>query len=219
MPDLYGALGVPKDADHATIRGAYRKAAKSAHPDGGGSREKFALVKLAHDTLTDDARRARYDQTGDVDENPVDNRRAQLLEMLAAGLDMAMAKLYEQRKPPIHCDMVKMTRDGLNELRRKWDGERREFQKNVDRSKELLGRWAATKGENLMETIVSYRVKSCQSAIDMLVQRIGVVDQALEALDGVTFRADYVRPESPAERWISGGMQGGGLANLLGSMR
>ena len=102
MTDLYAALEVPRDADHATIRKAYRRKAKAAHPDAGGSRERFALVKLAHDTLADDARRAHYDQTGDAEENLVDNSRAKLLEMLAAGLDLAMAKLYDRSRPPIH---------------------------------------------------------------------------------------------------------------------
>lgn len=219
MTDLYATLGVPKDADHATIRAAYRKRAKAAHPDGGGSPSRFALVKLAHDTLTDDARRARYDETGEVEDKPVDNRRAQLLEMLAAGLDVAMTKLYERAKPPIHADMVKLTKEALREMRQKWTGERREFQKNVDRSRELLGRWTTkAQTENLMETIVAHRVKVCDGQIAMLTQRIEVVDRALEALDGVSFRFDHVPESSPAQTWMNGGISVS-IGDILGGRR
>jgi curved DNA-binding protein CbpA len=191
MPDLYAALNVPRDADRATIRSAYRQRAKAAHPDTPeGSREKFALVKLAHDTLTDDTRRARYDQTGDAEESPIDNRRAQLLEMLSAGLDMAMAKLYERASPPIHSDMVLLTKESLREMRRKVSEDRRELQKNIDISKELLGRWSATKGENVMEVITAHRVKYCESNIAVLDGRIALIDLALTTLDSSSFRFD-----------------------------
>lgn len=207
MPDLYDALGVPKDADHAAIRNAYRQQSKRAHPDAGGTSEKFALIKLAHDTLTDEKRRTRYDQTGETENNPVDNERAKLLEMLAAGLDIAMAKLYEQAKPPIHVDMVALTVNALHGMRRQWEKERHEFQKNVDRSRELLGRWSKTTktgDENVMESIVKHRVKVCEGSVAMLSDRISVANRAIEELKDVAFRFDDVPPPSPAERWANG---------------
>lgn len=203
MTDLYATLGVPRDADRATIRRAYRQRAKAVHPDTGGSPERFALVRLAHDTLTDDLRRAKYDATGDIDDKPIDNTRAQLLEMLAAGLDLALSKLYDRAKPPIHNDMADLTRRALREMRGKWADEKREFEKRAVIAGELLGRWTA-KGENLMETLIVHRVRVCQSQVTMLNERIGIVDRALKELDGVTFRSDYVREESPAQRWING---------------
>jgi curved DNA-binding protein CbpA len=215
MPDLYAALDLPRDAPPETIRAAYRKAAKRAHPDGGGSPQKFALVRLALDTLSDEARRARYDATGEIDEKPVDNARAQLLEMLAAGLDLALFKLYDNAKPPIHNDMVRLTKDALREMRGKWSGEKREFEKRVIIAKELLGRWTA-KGENLMEQLTAHRVRTCESQIAMLTERIVVLDRALTVLDDAAFRFDYVREKSPAEAWITGGMQNVFLANMLG---
>ena len=198
MPDLYATLNIPRDADRATIRAAYRNRAKSAHPDQGGSREKFGLVKLAHDTLTDEGRRARYDQTGEIEDTPVDNRRAQLLEMLATGLELAMAKLYERAKPPIQQDMVKLTKESLRELRRDMDGKRTEFRKNAERSKELLGRWSAS-GENLMEIITKHRVLTCETNIAALTERIALIDRALETLDGAGFLFDVPPPAEKRE--------------------
>ncbi len=40
--DPYELLGVARDADEAAIKAAYRKVAKTAHPDAGGDAEAFA---------------------------------------------------------------------------------------------------------------------------------------------------------------------------------
>lgn len=63
---LYDELGVPKDADKATIRRAYRKRAQKKHPDKGGSIEQFHAIQIAYDVLTDDDRRREYDATGEI---------------------------------------------------------------------------------------------------------------------------------------------------------
>jgi curved DNA-binding protein CbpA len=200
-PDLYATLGVDRGADRAAIRRAYRNQAKKAHPDGGGSPRQFALVKLAVDVLTDDLRRAKYDQTGEFEEAPVDNAKAELLGMLATGLDMALGKLYEQAKPPIHNDMVRLTKLALQQLRDKLASDRHEIGKRVVIAKELLGRWSS-KGENLMEELTAQRVKVSEEQIASITNRIGVVDKAIAVLDDASFRFDYVPAPSPAQNWM-----------------
>ncbi|EJU05953.1 hypothetical protein DACRYDRAFT_73176 [Dacryopinax primogenitus] len=59
--DYYKILGVPRDADERTIKKAYRRAAKSAHPDKGGSEDEMASVNLAYEVLGDSDLRAKYD--------------------------------------------------------------------------------------------------------------------------------------------------------------
>jgi DnaJ homolog subfamily C member 3 len=50
--DYYKVLGVSRDADEKTIKKAYRKAAKLAHPDKGGSEAKMAAVNEAYEILS-----------------------------------------------------------------------------------------------------------------------------------------------------------------------
>jgi len=61
--DLYGILGIPIDADQATIRSAYRMLALRYHPDrgAGSSTEKFRQIADAYETLIDPGRRQGYD--------------------------------------------------------------------------------------------------------------------------------------------------------------
>ncbi|TPW28483.1 J domain-containing protein [Martelella alba] len=68
----YDVLGVARDASEADIKKAYRKLAKTLHPDlNPGDKKKaeeFSKVTAAYDLLSDPDKRRRYD-AGEIDEN------------------------------------------------------------------------------------------------------------------------------------------------------
>jgi DnaJ-class molecular chaperone len=70
MADPYATLGVPRNADEAAIKKAYRKLAKELHPDKNKDNpkatERFSKVTQAYDLLTDKDKRARFDR-GEID--------------------------------------------------------------------------------------------------------------------------------------------------------
>src|SRR5919112_425728 len=63
--DFYAALGVPKDADAAAIKKAYRKLARQYHPDqnhGDARAEaRFKEIGEAYAVLSDAEQRQQYD--------------------------------------------------------------------------------------------------------------------------------------------------------------
>ncbi len=65
--DYYEVLGINKSASKDEIRSAYRKLAKKYHPDinhDPDAPKKFEEVQEAYDVLSDDQKRAAYDQYG-----------------------------------------------------------------------------------------------------------------------------------------------------------
>lgn len=62
--NYYVVLGVPHEADTATIRGAFRALARRYHPDAGegSSSDRFRDIVVAYRTLADPTRREQYDQ-------------------------------------------------------------------------------------------------------------------------------------------------------------
>ncbi|MGH2326780.1 DnaJ C-terminal domain-containing protein [Campylobacter taeniopygiae] len=68
MNSLYETLGVSKNASSDEIKKAYRRLARQYHPDINkekGAEEKFKEINAAYEILSDEKKRAQYDQYGD----------------------------------------------------------------------------------------------------------------------------------------------------------
>src|SRR5579859_4999413 len=67
--DLYAVLGVPKTAEAAAVKKAYRKLAGQLHPDKNPgnktSEARFKQVNHAYDVLGDERKRKLYDEFGE----------------------------------------------------------------------------------------------------------------------------------------------------------
>jgi len=74
--NFYEILGVPKSASEDDIKKAYRKLASKYHPDKLSDAEKvsgeakFKEAKEAYETLSDEQKRAAYDQHGHASTDP-----------------------------------------------------------------------------------------------------------------------------------------------------
>ncbi|MBM7701468.1 molecular chaperone DnaJ [Metabacillus iocasae] len=70
--DYYEVLGLGNNAGKDEIKKAYRKLSKKYHPDinkDADAPEKFKEIKEAYEVLSDDQKRAHYDQFGHTDPN------------------------------------------------------------------------------------------------------------------------------------------------------
>jgi molecular chaperone DnaJ len=68
--DYYAELGVDKDADHKTIKKAFRKLAREFHPDTNrdddASEARFKEINEAYDTIGDKEQRKEYDHAREM---------------------------------------------------------------------------------------------------------------------------------------------------------
>ncbi len=65
--DLYGVLGVSRDAPQEEVKRAFRKLAMEYHPDRNkdeGAEERFKAIAAAYDVLSDPEKRGAYDRFG-----------------------------------------------------------------------------------------------------------------------------------------------------------
>ncbi|XVF15223.1 hypothetical protein REPUB_Repub09cG0132300 [Reevesia pubescens] len=67
--DYYTVLGVSRNASKSEIKSAYRKLARSYHPDVNkdpGAEQKFKEISNAYEVLSDDEKRSLYDKYGEA---------------------------------------------------------------------------------------------------------------------------------------------------------
>lgn len=100
MTDLYKTLGVKRDATHDQIRKAYRKRSKRYHPDmPTGNAARFAVLKIAHDVLTDVDARAHYDLTGEIMQRKLEGADdAEFMNAIAALLQRALERMQSPER-------------------------------------------------------------------------------------------------------------------------
>merc|ERR1712137_648436 len=69
--DPYQVMGLPKDANEVQIKKAFRKLARTYHPDNAdtGNEAKYIELVEANDILSDPERREHYDRFGHSSNN------------------------------------------------------------------------------------------------------------------------------------------------------
>lgn len=195
MTDLYDELGVEKTADTAAIRRAYRKAAKRAHPDGGGSIERFALVTLAHDTLTDGKRRERYDRTGETGDGKAGDLGNQALQ---AALQAVEAVIGEAKRRNVNPEEFDLVGDAIKTLNKQVEMNRAAKSDAVKSAKgmaKIVKRLRSKRGKpNLIGPMLERRQKDFESQADDIDAGTKVLEAAVEILRGHTFDVEQRAP-------------------------
>lgn len=209
MADLYATLDVPRDASEAAIRKAYRKASKRAHPDGGGTPEKFRAVNQAMQVLTDPLRRKTYDETGKIEDKPVDNEQSELMGLVSALLDAVLQNCDQEGIPYEHADLIqRMTRLAYTRLQ-DIHKQRAQLKANIAKQRKMFNRFKRKgDGENLMENLIIGRLAFLEGQEAMGQRHLDQMKKAEAFIAGYKFESEKMTQQS-VNYYVSGTMGGG----------
>lgn len=182
---LYDLLGVAPDADPATIHAAYRRAAKTTHPDQGGDRAAWDRLRLAHDVLTDEERRAAYDRDGTTKEPEVDRDFEEAAGWVARALDDVIAKAEGQHH---RVDVVARVRTKLAQ----WETEHYQADAKIKSNQDVWRQIAARlsdKGERpVIAGIVDAKVRGYDDMLAKAQRGIAMLKLAETLVAGASYR-------------------------------
>ena len=183
MSDLYKDLGVPKDADKATIKKVYRKKVMKAHPDKGGSKEEFQAIQKAYEVLGDDARRAHYDKTG---QDGVEDRATILNQRIAA----LFCQLIENGDVD-HVDIVASMIANINQGIAHNKGLIRDHEKRIAKYQRVLKRIKKkTAGTNILQWMVEGQISGNKLAIERGTDEIAKQTEMMEVIKDYEYKVD-----------------------------
>ncbi|MGV2099478.1 J domain-containing protein [Rhizobium sp. 21-4511-3d] len=183
--DPYVMLGIDRDAGEQAIRSAWRKAAKTSHPDAGGDAEHFGKLQAAYDLLKDPVRRRVYDDTGYDPQlaDPKDIEGVLMLEKLVNDI------ILDEREPgsfdPIAAIRRKLSDDIVKnrfhilELER----HRNRVRQHIDR----LGRRPET---DVLGSMLRARSQSITDAIKKAQGQIEAIEHAYQMLEGYSYELE-----------------------------
>jgi len=183
--DPYVMLGIDREAGDQAIRSAWRKAAKTAHPDAGGDAEHFGKLQAAYDLLKDPVRRRVYDDTGYDPQlaDPKDIEGVLMLEKLVNDI------ILDEREPgsfdPVAAIRRKLSDDIVKnrfhilELER----HRNRVRQHIDR----LGRRPET---DVLGSMLRARSQSITDAIRKAQGQIEAIEHAYQMLEGYSYELE-----------------------------
>lgn len=192
---LYDELGVTPDATPDEIAKAHRALVKLHHPDKDGDRASFDRVQRAATILRDPEKRARYDRTGNADDEP-DNDLAKLTEILVSTFDEAMSREGWEYRDVI-ADMDRILKRRIAELKRQIA----RVEEAAATEKRALERLKFNgKGRDPITMVLTQRIDGKHAAVAAGKLDVEVHDRALAMIGNYRWKVDE---RDPQERWTS----------------
>lgn len=181
----YEILGVRRDASDDQIKSAYRRRAKTTHPDSGGAPEAFSRVQKAYELLLDPVRRKLFDDTGyDVElADPVDLQALIVIEKLVNELTL------DEREPGSFDPLARMRSD-LSEEMRKSRFSKRELERHSARIEHHLERLEKRPSTDILGSMLRARIKAIATAINETEAKIKASERACEMLYDYAYEVD-----------------------------
>ncbi|MDL2397859.1 J domain-containing protein [Rhizobium mayense] len=185
MTDPYEILGIGRDASEEQIKTAYRKRAKTAHPDSGGDVDTFGRLQKAYELLLDPVRRKLFDDTG----YDVELTDAVDLQALVAIEKLITDMVLDEREPGTFDPVAHMRASLMDEIR-KANFSKSELERHSDRIRLHLDRLGKRPGKDVVGHMLRARIKAIATAISETEAKIDATERACDMLEGYLYVMD-----------------------------
>lgn len=190
MKNLYEILGIDKGADSGTVKKAYRKKAQKLHPDKEeGDKEQFQELVAAYEVLIDDARRKKYDETGDIGSKVSDDSEA--LRSLVAVIFGLIDKVDDVRYVNLIEEAKGLVQEGL-----RVQAERIvELEESIKVREEVNRRLKKKEGHNVLADALQSDMEKRKQGVVAMRDNLDTGKALVAMLDEYEYQADVdVRP-------------------------
>jgi curved DNA-binding protein CbpA len=192
---LYAILGLDPEPEPtpADVKRAYRNAAKTAHPDKGGSDEKLRAIVLARDVLSDAERKKKYDHTGEVDEKSVDNSENHALVKAMSALEFVFAECDRRNLRIEEIDVIQDARIKIEQELSEIEEQRKAARETADRFRKLAERFHERGGKvNRISPMIDGKAAEVERNIERMNEPIAIMKRAIEILAEHSYDVDDV---------------------------
>ena len=195
MRDLYRILGVWRGAARDEIHKAYRRLAKSHHPDSGGSVGAFWELATAYAVLSNPNCRERYDQTGVVDLPRPDNFDASAVEIIAQKLGLIIHA--EHDVTDMDMDIGALIEGAIREDMAQRRANIASQERAIERAKRLRSRVKRKANgqdnmqDNMLVRVLDWHESSTRIQIEKNEAAVSSMERALEILKDYSFAEDF----------------------------
>jgi len=183
----YEVLRVKKKATAEQVTRAFRKRSMETHPDRGGDAAELQAVVRAYRLLIDPAARKRYDQTGEVPGDEVNNADAELCTAIAGAFAVAAEHCLNTGKDPARVDLAHLMLASLNDADKRLRKNCADNKKIVDFITAAMGRFTGDGGELLL-AVLGGQLARLKNDLTVMGKRLELNARAVEHLKKVGYR-------------------------------
>jgi curved DNA-binding protein CbpA len=189
MENLYSVLGVPKDATPEAIKSAYRKLAQKWHPDRrGGDNERFTVIGIAYEILSDEGKRKRYDETGLID------KELDMETMCTNVIEHLFEKIIQM--VDFHGDIVGFVASELEKEAGNKSDQLNKFRAELKKLSAFENRVIKKQGDNLFSLVLANKKAVISGHINDIEKTMQIINMCLDMIKDYTDE----RPTSPHDQ-------------------
>lgn len=185
----YQTLGVPRDADAATIRKAVRRRRAKAHPDRTGKEtEEIREINQAARILLLPDLRARFDRGGHTEGPPPPSPDAHAHSCIATVLMQIMDLV------PDHLNLLAELRQQIDKVRNALEGAPQQIAARRGKLEKRAKRFSVKRGKapsvDIFQSFFSHQIEQLRAAEQKAAEDLAAAIRALEILEHFEFQPE-----------------------------